>query len=429
MGNHKRLAEAIIIVLLTLAVTVTVTSSLTTLAHGGSRYSISGQNESVEEFYNRYSRLNDVYTLLMQQYYKELDPDALLEGAINGMTATLNDPYTVYSTPEQMESLETERSGSYVGLGVEVSASSTGEITITRVFKKSPAEEAGLMKGDVISSADGLALSAKTSDELTEAVSHIKGQEGTFVLIGVKRGEESFEVSVERRSVVDSHVERYMLDEGIGYVHLYSFFGDAVSAFDEALEYFKENQARAIVLDLRDNGGGLLDVCIELSDRLLPEGVILYIEDRAGERLYYRSHEDCVDLPLAVLINENSASASEVMAGAIQDRERGVLVGKTSYGKGVVQSEYRFPEDGAGFKLTTSAYYTPNGRSIHNVGLTPDVEVEDEITITEPGIALLPENDAQLKAAYDYLLKQLSINADGAQQEEPVPDALKDDAA
>ena len=124
MGNHKRLAEAIIIVLLTLAVGVTVTSSLTTLAHGGSRYSISGQNESMEEFYDRYSRLHDVYTLIMQQYYKELDSDALLEGAINGMTATLNDPYTVYSTPAQMESQESARSGSYVGLGVEVSASS-----------------------------------------------------------------------------------------------------------------------------------------------------------------------------------------------------------------------------------------------------------------------------------------------------------------
>ena len=416
MDNRKRKLIATVIVVLTVLTAATLASTLTSLAANGYRNTISGENESLEDFYARYQRLDEIYTLLRDKYYKELDTDTLLQGAINGMIETLDDPYTIYYTPDQMQTEEAVRSGSYVGLGVEVSATSEGYITITRVFKNSPAEEAGLMKGDAILSADGRTLKAKTSAELSEAVSHIKGEEGTYVTLEVSRGDEKLTISVQRRSVVDAHVERYMLDNHVGYLRLYSFFGDAVSAVDEALEFFRKNDVQAIVLDLRDNGGGLLDVCINIGDRFLPEGVFLYIENRQGERTYFYTGNEYMALPLAVLINENSASASEVLAGAIQDTNTGVLIGKTSYGKGVVQTEYQYPffEDGAAFKLTTSVYYTPNGRSLNLLGLTPDIAVENEITINEPGVDLLPENDAQLRAAYEYLLDKIEIehNAD-----------------
>ena len=410
MPNSSRKVITVLIAVCTFLLTVFVTFTFSTYLVSGQASGLKDAEETATEKANlSLDRLEDIYTILLDEYYEDVDPNELILGAINGMVSTLDDPYTEYSTPRQMSDTETSRNGNYVGIGVSVMSFDDGYIYINRVFRDTPALEAGLRKGDIIASADGKELNITEEFTLSDAVSYIKGEEGTFVKLGILRGDERFEADVERKSVIENRVDRLMLDNGIAYLRLYDFFGNAVNAVDEAIAYFRENGAQAIIFDLRDNGGGDLDIAIALADRFMPEGIVTYTENRKGERLYYRSDADSVGLPLAVIINEYSASASEVFAGAVQDSNTGVLVGTKSYGMGIVQTEYHFADDGAGFKLTTSTYYTPGGRCIHGTGLTPDIEAEaSEITQETLTTDASPETDSQLKAAYEYLLEQIA---------------------
>ena len=411
MPNISRKTAAVIIALCTFALTVFVTFTCTTYFVGAQAYGLDDADTQTSDEANlSLNRLEEIYSIILDKYYIDVDADELVLGAINGMVETLNDPYTGYSTPKQMINTEASRNGNYVGIGVSVMSFDDGYIYINRVFRDTPAFFAGLLKGDIIVSADGNDLLIKDEFTLTDAVSYIKGEEGTYVKLGIIRGDQSFSIDVERKSVVENRVDRLMLDNDVAYLRLYDFFGNAVSAVDEALDYFHQNGAKAIIFDLRDNSGGNLDIALELADRFMPEGVITYTEDRNKERRYYGSDEAQVGLPLAVIINEYSASASEVFAGAIQDSQTGILVGEKSFGKGIVQTEYSFPDDGAGFKLTTSSYFTPNGRSIHGTGLTPDIEVKaSEATQATLTADASPETDAQLKAAYDYLTSIIGV--------------------
>lgn len=355
----------------------------------------------------RYSRLEEVYQRLMGEYYMELDSETLVQGAIDGMLESVGDPYTFYYTPEDLAKMYEDHNGTYCGVGMLVSSDKQGRLVVLRVFKNSPAQAAGLLPGDVILSADGEAVSAETTEAMNMATARIKGEAGTYVTLSLLRREQTLELKIERNSVSVNRVEYQILDGNVGYLVLYEFFGDAVSGVREALNAFEEAGVRGIIFDVRSNTGGQLDICLDICDMVLPEGLIVYTEDRNGRRENYYSDAEHCEIPMVVLVNEMSASASEIFAAAIQDYGVAKIVGTKTFGKGIVQTQYEFPSDGAGMQLTTSRYFTPKGRSIHGEGVTPDVVVEMNDAYDASIYAPDMNNDNQLKTAYDELLKEI----------------------
>ena len=387
-------------------VIVAAISSTLTLTLAGSQGNLTGVTITQEDYelLMRYSRLEKIRKTMHTDYYKELSDDDLMDGAARGMMAAAEDRYTFYYTPEEMAEATEEAEGVYNGIGVLVSSDEYGRLYVLRVFKDSPALEAGLRPTDIIVAVDGHDVGAENDMDMSAATKLIKsGAEGTEVMLTVLRGEEVLEIAVERRQVSMNRVETYILEDNIGYMELYDFQGDSVQGFHNALKYFEDNGCEGVIVDVRDNPGGYLDYVVDICDSLLPEGLIVYTEDRYGYREEFKSDKEYNDIPMVVLVNGNSASAAEIFAASLQDYGRGVVVGETTFGKGIVQSIITFREDGAGMQLTTSSYFTPNGSSIHQVGVTPDVEV----TPAEGYVRMFYEpdinGDVQLQTAVDTL--------------------------
>ncbi|MBQ1257020.1 MAG: S41 family peptidase, partial [Clostridia bacterium] len=359
----------------------------------------------------RYERLDEVYEILMNYYYKEVDSETLIQGAIDGMLASLEDPYTFYYSPSEMTESMDNHEGKYSGIGILVSSDKEGGLSVNRVFKDSPAMTAGLLVGDVITRVNGTPVSARTTEDLNNAVALVKGEDGTTVEITVSRKGEEKNFTVMRGKVNINRVEYYIFDD-VGYIILYEFFGDAVSGVKEALQFFNDSEVKGIIFDVRSNPGGELYTCLNITDMMIPEGLIMYTEDRYGDRQSHYSNEYAYGLPMVVLVNGLTASASEVFTGAIQDYDAGVILGTNTFGKGVVQQVHTFPNDGAGMQLTVEAYFTPSGRNIHEVGIQPDIVVElsedYDPSIYTPDM----NNDNQLKAAYDYVKKMIEEKAE-----------------
>ncbi len=300
---------------------------------------------------------------------------ALCKGTLNG----LKDPYSVYYTKEEYEDLQISTNGNYHGIGAGLSQNEkTMEVTITKVYDKTPAKEAGLMDGDRILMVIEIEAA---SMELTNLVREIRGEEGTTVHLLIYREStgETLDFDVERRNVELPSVTGTMMEGGIGYIEITEFQGGTAGQFAGILEELQEQGMKGMVVDLRGNPGGLITSVVDILDMILPEGVVVYTEDKYGRRENYTSDARCLDIPMVVLINENSASASEIFAGAVKDYEYGTLVGTTSFGKGIVQSLFPL-EDGSAVKLTTAKYFTPKGNNIHGIGIAADVEVEYEYT-------------------------------------------------
>ncbi|MBE5809094.1 MAG: S41 family peptidase, partial [Clostridiales bacterium] len=276
-------------------------------------------------------------------------------------------------------------------------------IEIVQVYEGTPAEEAGLQPGDLIVKVDGNDVDARDEQAFSDAVAMIKGEDGTPVTLGLMRGGQPVDVTVHRAVLSISHVAASMLPGNIGYVAVTQFSGDDVEGFRAALEQFRQAEARGMVVDLRNDPGGYLDHVVSICDMVLPEGLVTYVEDRHGNRTEERSSAEYCDMPMAVIVNENSASGSELFTAAVQDYERGVVVGTTTYGKGIVQTLINFPEDGAGMQLTTASYYSPKGRSIHLTGVEPDIVVEPAADMKVDIYAPDPRTDNQLAAALDAL--------------------------
>ena len=351
---------------------------------------------------NPLARAQEIYDTVLREYYTDVDAEALATGAIDGMLATLGDPYTFYYTPEAYQSMNEETTGHYSGVGMLVGESEDGSLTVMRVFRDSPAEAAGIQTGDVLVSVDGTRVGAGTSLGLAQALDMLKGDGVTPVDVEVSRGGEVLGFTLARGAVNINYVEYSVLEGNVGYLSIYQFTGDDVSGVEEALSAFQAAGVQALVVDVRSNPGGLLDDVVEICDMLVPEGLIVYTQNRQGEREEYYADSEYWDVPMAVLVNGDSASASEIFAAAVQDSGRGVIVGETTFGKGLVQTLYSFAE-GDGVQITTSAYYTPSGKSIHGQGVTPDIEValaaDASVIYHAPDAA----NDAQLRAALDAL--------------------------
>lgn len=347
-------------------------------------------------------KLGEIENLVEKYYLNDIDTEEVENYLYKGMIAGLDDAYGAYYTKEEYQSMKDSTNGSYYGIGVEMTQNmTTGIITITRVFDDSPAEEAGLLPGDVLYKVSDTEV---TGEDLTKVVTMVKGADGTTVAIEIAREGESdyLTFEVERRMIELVTVTHKMLDGNIGYIAISSFDDVTVNQFMEALDDLENQGETALIIDLRNNGGGLVSTACSILDRLLPEGLIVYTEDKYGNREEMTSDaENYFDKPLAVLVNGNSASASEIFAGAIKDYGTGTLVGTQTFGKGIVQKIYPL-SDGTAVKLTVSKYYTPKGNNIHEIGITPDVEVElneevaNEVTIPE-------DQDNQLQKAIEIL--------------------------
>lgn len=399
----KRRIILILAMVWTLAL-VAVGSSMLTLALSGEEGQVSRiVSEREYQTIDRYRRLDEVRRTLEENYYVEVDEDELVLGAIRGMMDSLDDPYTFYYTTEEMEESNEDNEGLYHGIGLVVQITPEEQIEIVRVYDGSPAQQAGLQAEDCIVEVDGQAVSGESGKTLSHAVSLIQGEDGTQVHIAVLRDGEKVEFDVTRAEVNVSHVEYSLIGKDIGYVNILQFSGNDVTGFEEALDAFRAANVSGVVLDLRGNPGGMLDHVVAIADQVLPEGLATYIEDRQGNRQEEWLDDEYWDIPMVVMVNDMSASASELFTAAFQDYERGTVVGTTTFGKGIVQTVITFAEDGAGMQLTTACYYSPNGRSIHGTGVDPDVEVELNDGVTISSIAPDPENDNQLAAALNEL--------------------------
>ena len=351
----------------------------------------------------RYAELDEIWQIVEQYYYQEPDTQAMLDGAEMGLLYGLGDPYTYYYTPDQYAQLWADDEGEYAGIGIQSMGNyATGLCTISRVFLDSPALDAGLRKGDVLTRVEDIDVVTTT---LQDAVNIMRGEPGTPVNVQVQRGDQLLDFVVDRAVVHVNWVNSCMLDGDVGYISLYEFSGDCSPSFAVHLDNLMSQGAKALVIDLRDNPGGWVDDAQKVADMFLEEGNVASLVYRDGTTELYTTTTDGKEnpIPLVVLVNEYSASASEILAGALQDRGRATIVGTQTFGKGVVQYVLPVGTRGAGMQLTVAQYYTPNGNEVHKVGITPDIEAtlpEGDTTMYDIGDL----DDAQLKKAYEVAL-------------------------
>ncbi len=396
----KGMLTGIVISVLTMGCLVLGWNVFQRIENGGSLFGAGGgqAEETMAAAENRDSKIERIETLIRQRFLYDVDTDELEEYIYKGIMAGLGDPYSAYYTEEEFADVMEDTEGVYYGIGVQATQSyDTMESTIVQVYENSPAEEAGLKKGDIICEVNGENVQ---SQDLNEIVSKIKGEEGTTVHLKCYRPdtEEYVEMDVERRSVEMDTVTSEMLGDQIGYIQITSFDGVTADQFKDALSELESQNLAGLVIDLRDNLGGLVDSVVEIADWMLPEGTIVYTEDKNGEGESYESDEEHqFTKPLAVLVNGYSASASEIFAGAIKAYGTGTLVGTKTFGKGIVQNIIPL-EDGSAVKMTVSRYFTPDGICIHEEGIEPDLEVElpEEL---ESKAVLTQEEDVQLQEA------------------------------
>ena len=321
------------------------------------------------------TKLSNLEQIIDIYYYQDdVDAAALENGIYKGLLDAVGDPYTVYYTEEEIQELMEQTQGIYYGIGCYVGLDETTNCTkVVNAIPGTPAEEAGLRADDIIYEVDGVS----TYDmDLNSVVALIKGEEGTKVSLTIYRqGEPDYlYIDVERRKVESPTVEYEMLEDGMAYIQITEFDDVTVDQFADALATVKESDMEGLIIDLRANPGGSLDAVVEIAGMLLPEGLIVYTEDKYGERAEYTCDGmRAFEYPLVVLVDGNSASASEILAGAVQDYGMGKLVGTTTFGKGIVQRVVNL-SDGSAVKITVSSYYTPNGRNIQGIGIEPDVE-------------------------------------------------------
>lgn len=336
-------------------------------------------------------------------YLEDADLKDVREGKYRGMVDALNDPYSQYLDMDDMENVLADTEGEFGGIGVVITPDSEGYITVVSPIEGTPGERAGIRTGDKIIKVEGVEHYA---DTLNDAVSVMRGEPGTDVSITIRRDFEDgsatfYDHTITRETITIQSVEHEMIEEGIGYIRLTSFDRHTTELLREALDEMKEKDVNGIVMDLRNNPGGLLEASIDVSDIFLNDGIIVYTVNKTNKETDYFADEEWVEYPLVILVNGGSASASEIFAGAIKDNNRGMIVGENTFGKGMVQQIFPFA-DGTGVKLTTSEYFTPDGIAIDEVGIKPDVEIILNSDIEGIGPSYL-EEDNQLNRAISEL--------------------------
>lgn len=393
----KKAAALIAIVVAIFTCFFSIVISMTVMEYNAiSNGNITGdQFGELKDFYKKF---NGIKEIIERSYLEEPNTEDLLDGALKGMVEALKDPYSYYMTAEEYQEMMIGIEGSYAGVGLSVTVNSQdNQITVLTVFKNSPAEGAGMLVGDKII---GIEDDPVDGSMLDEAASRMRGEPDTDVNVTVNRNGEILKFTLTRAIVEYPDMEHRMLNDQVGYIWLYRFDKNSPQNMKDAIKDLEGQGMKGLVLDLRSNPGGLLTACLEIANMFVPKGLIMYSEDRYGAREEFKAGEGKLDIPLAVLVNEYSASASEVFTGAVQDHETGIVIGKTSFGKGLVQSLTPFTE-GDVLRLTTSEYFTPKGRKINQIGVIPDIDVDDlqealDYVKENPGKQLPDELDAVL---------------------------------
>ena len=393
--RRQKIYRVVMIVILTVVITFMVTT-IVMYNKFNNLYASDSNTSNSTNTSNEYSlvqTLQTFKTMINQLYIGDIDEESMLEGAIKGYVEGLGDPYTEYLTKEEMEEFTEETNSEYVGIGVYVGNDTVNNtILVVGVMKSSPAEEAGIQIGDVIEKIDGVAY---TGEQLDEATKVLKAEEGTTATLTIRRDNEEKELTVVRRKITVQHVASEMLENNIAYIQIDSFDANVASSFEEQITSLMNNGATGIIIDLRNNGGGIVDEATGIADLFLDKGETILItkSKKENNEEETKSERDPIvnDIPVVILVNEATASASEILAGALKDNYGATIIGKQTYGKGVIQTLYTLT-DGSGIKITTEEYYTPNHNQINEVGITPDIEVD----ITE-------NEDTQLQRAIEEL--------------------------
>lgn len=325
-------------------------------------------------------------TVVERSFVESVDSALLWQGAVRGLVESLNDPHSIYMDEEMYQAFQSETSGSFSGVGLVV-GKKDDQLVVVAPIEGTPGALAGVKSGDHIVAIDG---EDTTNLNLTEAVGKIRGEEGTTVTLTIRRGSETREYAIVRDNIKVHSVSAKMLDDSIGYLRITNFNESVADDLKKEYARLEEAGMKRVILDLRDNPGGLLDKSVEVAELFVKEGPVVSIVERDGTRTTYSSHSEGSPYPLVVLVNHGSASASEIVAGAVQDTQAGILIGSKTYGKGSVQT--LMPLTNGAIKLTIAKYYTPNEQMIDGVGITPDIVVEDA-----------DQEDAVLNQAIDYL--------------------------
>lgn len=346
-----------------------------------------------------------IYDTLKEHYVDDIGEDELYEGIFSGMVNYTTDQYSYYIPAESYEDFVSGTSGEYVGIGIVVSVDENENIAIQYVMEGSPAEAAGILPGDILVAVDGVEANL---ENYYDVIDMVKGEEGTTVDIKIYRPDQALtlEKTVERANIDTVTVSSAMMDDNIGYIRISEFDSVTYDQFKAALDELNSQGMKGVIMDVRDNPGGLLTSVTAVLDELLSEGIITYTEDKYGNKEYEYSTGDGIDIPVVVLTNGSSASAAELFTAALKDRGVGSVVGETTYGKGIVQTTFPL-SDGSAVKITTAKYYTPSGVCIQGVGVEPDYEIKAlpdfELPYMASGTAELSDNDIQLDKAVEIL--------------------------
>ena len=397
--NSQQVYKTIMLIIITVLITALVTTIViyNFVIKSGKIAIKSEDNSSLSGLE---ATLASFRSVLEEKYMGEIDDEALIEGAIKGYVSALGDPYTTYYTKEEMDELMEETTGNYVGIGIYMTLDlENNAIYVVKPMEGSPAEEAGIQAGDLITKVDGKEYSG---EELDQASNAIKGEEGTTVKLEILRDGETQELEVERRKIVVSHIVEKKFDN-VGYLLIEDFDGGCAKEFEEKYKELESQGIDRLIIDLRNNGGGVVDEAVSIANMLLDkDDTILITKDKKGnEEITKSEHNPTITMPVVVLTNGYSASASEILVGALQDNERATIVGTKTYGKGVIQEVDRL-NDGSGLKITIEEYYTPNKNEINKVGIEPDEEIDLSDEVKEQG-TYTDEEDNQLQKAIEII--------------------------
>lgn len=319
------------------------------------------------------NKIQEVLSIIENKYMEEVDVSKLIDGAIEGIFDSMEDQYTRYLTEEEYEEIKTQGNEKFTGIGVHISRKvDTGEMVVVSVMPNTPAKESGILSGDIILKVNDIEV---TEDNYTESVNNIKGEPGTIVNLVIKRGEEVITKGIKRKQLTESNVESEVLPGNIGYIRILEFENGIYDQFKtEYDDLINNKKVKGLIVDVRNNPGGIVSETVKIADLICGEGKILETIYRDGSKKVYMSDKNKIEIPLVILINEASASASEILAGAVKDLSQGTLVGKRTFGKGIVQSIIPL-ENGGAISITTAKYHTSSGNEIHGKGIMPDIEV------------------------------------------------------
>lgn len=397
----RKTTRILLLVLITVMITTVVVTSYMTR-----KYNLSDGSGLID--YNlvapngEFKKLAAIYSKLKETYYQDIDPALAEEGAINGLLYSLGDPYSYYMNEDEYDDFTSETMGNFFGIGVYLNNNvELNKIEVISAVKDSPAAAADIRTGDYVLSVNGVEYSGS---EMQEAVKNIKGEEGTEVVLIIQRGEEKITKTLKRKQINVYQLESEILEGNIGYINIKLFDSDVSKDFAKIYKEMEKKKVNGVIIDVRNNPGGVLQEVVDIADLLLPEGIIVYTIDKSGERTDFISNAESTNLPMVVLINEGSASASEILAGALSNHGKATLVGKKTYGKGLVQTLLSMGDKTA-IKVTTSEYFTPNGDKINKIGIQPDVEVDLPKDL-ENQLHIDKAKDTQLKKAIEIMKKK-----------------------